>query len=479
VSTSPASRISTEAAGRRLQRERTVFRRGLIGAIVVLAIACAGLGAASVLQGPRIQGAQLDLAAAVSAPSPLRIVFNEAVAAIDASDVTVTPDVAVTVQGDGDVLLVRFESALEYDTTYRVELAGIAAAAGGVTADLAHEFRTPAFHATWLERSESGDRIVSASPGSEPATVYSAARIQDFLPLDSGAMLVVTLGDDDASRAAIVATDGSGNEEELLLPGGAPGHIEELELAGTNVLFTFTSAAGDATDSGLPTFDQTLFQLDLTGSHSSDAVARLDGSPMAVDRLIPIPGTMAVLIHTRAGEVLRYDPAAGDPPALVANYLEMIALAGDRHRLSVTDAFGPLIYDFDDGTETRLDPSPIVGTDAVPFIGDVIPVRDGRRIERAVLPSADFTSFDSFVAIDDGAAASLLFRTVDAAGSILGYRMTANDRYLVAEVSPGGDHFETRDGYPAGARPRDVTIVVIDIWAGTVVAEWPGSHARW
>jgi hypothetical protein len=145
----------------------------------------------------------------------------------------------------------------------------------------------------------------------------------------------------------------------------------------------------------------------------------------------------------------------------------------------VTDAFGPLIYDFDDGTETRLDPSPIVGTDAVPFIGDVIPVRDGRRIERAVLPSADFTSFDSFVAIDDGAAASLLFRTVDAAGSILGYRMTANDRYLVAEVSPGGDHFETRDGYPAGARPRDVTIVVIDIWAGTVVAEWPGSHARW
>ncbi len=54
--------------------------------------------------------------------------------------------------------------------------------------------------------------------------------------------------------------------------------------------------------------------------------------------------------------------------------------------------------------------------------------------------------------------------------------MTANDRYLVAEVSPGGDRFEASDGYAAGARPRDVTIVVIDIWAGTVVAEWPGSH---
>ncbi len=111
--------------------------------------------------------------------------------------------------------------------------------------------------------------------------------------------------------------------------------------------------------------------------------------------------------------MLRYDPASGEPPALVAEYREMVALAADRHRLSVSDAFGPLIYDFDDGSETRLTPSPIVGTDAVPFVADVIPVRDGRRIERAVLPIADFTSFDSFVAIDDGTAASLLFRTAN------------------------------------------------------------------
>lgn len=474
MSTSPASRTSTEAARLRLARDRAGFRRGLIGAIVVLALACAGLGTASVLQGPRIQGAQIDLAAAVTAPAPLRIVLNEAVAPIDAADVTVTPDAAVTLQGDGNVLLVRFAGPLEYDTTYRVDLAGVTAAAGGVTSDLSHEFRTPPFTATWLQRSPSGDSIVTGSPGGDPAVVYTAARIQDHLPLDGSAVLVVTIDDADASQAAIVATDGSGNAEQLVLPG--TGQIEQLELAGTDVLYTLTSSR---VGTELPEFDQTLFRLDLTGTHISEPVMGLDGEPMAVDRIIPIPGSTAALVHTRAGDVLRYDPASGEPPTLVAQYLEMIALAGDRHRLSVKDAFGPLIYDFDDGSETRLDPSPIVGTDAVPFVADVIPVRDGRRVERAVLPNADFSAFDSFVAIDDGVAASLLFRTSDPVGSILDYRMTANDRFLVAEVSPGGDRFEASDGYPAGARPRDVTIVVIDIWAGTVVAEWPGSHPRW
>jgi hypothetical protein len=481
VSTSPASRISTEAANRRLEGERVRFRRGLVGAIVVLALTGAGLGFASVLQGPRIQGAQVDLAAAVSAPSPLRIVLSQAIAAVDPSDVTVTPETPVSVHSDGNVLIVRFDRALEYDTEYRVALAGVSAAAGGVSVDLSHDFRTPAFTATWLQRSSSGDSILSGSPGSEVTTVYTAARIQDYLPLDSSALLVVTLDDSDASRATIVATDGSGNEEELVLPGGTPGHIEKLELAGTNVLYTFSSLtpndAGE--DTSLPTFDQTLFRLDLTGTHISEPVPGLDGDPLAVDTLIPVPGTTAALIHTRAGDVLRYDPAGDDPPALVGQYSEMIALAGDRHRLSVKDAFGPLIYDLDDGSETRIEPSPIVGTEAVPFIGDVVPVRDGRWIERAVLPNADFTSFDSFVAIDDGTAASLLFRTIEPVGSILDYRVTPNDRYLVAEVSPGGDRFEVSDGYPAGARPRDVTTVVIDIWAGSVVAEWPGSHSRW
>lgn len=450
----------------------------MISVVAVLALACAGLGVASVLQGPRIQGAQIDVAAAVFAPTPLRIVMNEAIATVDTADITVTPDAPITVQGDGNVLLVRFDSALEYDTSYRVNLVGVSAAAGGVTADLAHEFRTPPFTLTWLQRSASGDRILTASPGAEPTAVYTATRIQDYLPLDSAAMLVVTLDDSDSSRAAIVATDGSGNEEELTLPGSSPGRITELELAGTVVLYTFTSAAASG-PSGLPEFDRTLFQLDLTGTHISVPIAGLDGSSMSVDTVIPIPGTTTALIHTRAGDVLRYDPTAGQAPTLVAQYLEMVALAGDRHRLSVKDSFGPLVYDFDDGSETRLEPSPMVGTEAVPFIADVIPVRDGRRIQRAVVPSVDYTSFDSFVAIDDGFGASVLFRTVDPAGSIVGYRMTANDRYLVAEVSPEGDRLEFNDGYPAEARPQDVVVVVIDIWAGTVVAEWQGSHPRW
>jgi hypothetical protein len=479
VSISPANRISIEAARRRTQQAQAQFRGRLIATIVVLALACAGLGAASVLQGPRIEGSQLDLSAAVSAPSSLRIVLDERVAPLAEDGATVEPETPMTVQDDGDVVLVQFERPLEYDTTYTVTLAGVRAAAGGVTVDLRHEFHTPPFAPVWVQRSESGDRILTGALGAEPATLFTAARIQDFLPLGGDALLVVTLDDADASHASIVATDGSGNEEELLLPGGEPGRIESLELAGTNVLYTFTSLGSADEDSGIPAFDQTLFRLDLTGSHVSEPVAGVAGDPLSVDSIIPVRGTTAALVHTRAAEVLRYDPAGEEPPSLVGEFSEMVALAGDRHRLSVKDSFGPLIYDFDDGSEARINPSPDAATGVVPFIADVVPVRDGYRIERAVVPNEDYSAFESFIAIDDGTSSSVLYRTPEVAGSVVGYRMTANDRYLVAEVGPGGNSFDTSDGYAGQSRPRDVITVVIDIWAGTVVAEWPGSHARW
>jgi hypothetical protein len=163
----------------------------------------------------------------------------------------------------------------------------------------------------------------------------------------------------------------------------------------------------------------------------------------------------------------------------VSKYLEMTALAGDGNRLSVKDAFGWLAYSFSDGSETRLNAAPLVSTGVVPFIADVIPIRDGRQIERAVIPNGDYTSFDSFIALDDGKHSSPLFRMTDGTGSIIDYAVTSNDQFLVAEVSPGGDTFDASDGYAAGARPKDVQIVVIDIAKGTVAAQWQGSHPRW
>ena len=114
----------------------------------------------------------------------------------------------------------------------------------------------------------------------------------------------------------------------------------------------------------------------------------------------------------------------------------------------------------------------------MPFVADVVPLTAG-WIERAVLPNADFTAFDSFIARDDGTAAAELFRMSAPAGSVLGYRVTANERYLIVEVSPGGDSFDASDGYEADARPRDVTIAVLDLTTGEVAGEWAGSHARW
>jgi hypothetical protein len=454
------------------------FRRGWWASAAVLVLACAGLGTASVLQGPRLQGGQIDVDAAVAGPSPLRLVIDEAVADLDEGQVSVSPEVPFTVQTDGSVVLLRFQSALDYDITYRVGLSGVAAAAGGVRADLHYEFDTPPIQATWLSRASSGDRILTGSPGEAPETLFTGARIQDLLPLP-GALLVVRLDDAGASYAEIVATDGSDNVERLMLPGGAPVRMALLTLIGTDALYTVTTLDPDAAvAAGLPAFDESLFRLDLTGTHIAEPVLAPDGRPIAADTLLPIPGSTAVLVHSRAGDVYRYDPPSGTAPTLLAGYAEMVALAADGHRLSVKDAFGPLIYDLVDGSESRIEPSPMAGGTAVPFVADVVPVAGG-WIERAVLPNADFSAFDSFIARDDGSSTTELFRPSRKGGSVVGYAVTANERYLIAEVSPGGDTFAASDGYEADARPRDVTIVVLDLASGEVAQEWAGSHARW
>lgn len=454
------------------------FRRGFWATVAVLALACTGLGAVSVLQGPRLQGGQVDEAAAVRGPVMLRLVVDEAIADLGPAQVSVEPAAPYRVQVDGSVVLVRFERALDYATSYRVELTGVTGTSGGARSDLAHEFTTPELVATWLERSASGDRILRGAPGGAPETVHTAERIQDHLDLDGAAALVVRLDDAGASVAEIVATDGSANREELLLP-GAPGRLAHLTRSGLDVLYTFTTLDPDRAErDGLPVFDEVLFRLDLGGAHISEPVLALDGSPVTADAILPIPGTGAFLVHTRAGDVLRYDPAAGQPPTLIGAYPELVSLSADGRRMVVKDALGHLVRDLADGSETRIQPSPAEdGT--VPFVADAVPLSGDRFVERAVVPVEDFTAFDSFVALDDGTAARMLFRTAEPSGTVLGYAVTPNERYLVAEVSPGGDSLAAGDGYEAEGRPRDVVIVLIDLVTGGVAAEWRGSHARW
>jgi hypothetical protein len=432
-----------------------------------------------VLQGPRLQGAVVDVDAAVAGPALIRLVVDEAIAPVDAAQVSITPEVPFTVASDRDVVLVQLQRALDYGTTYRVTLAGVVAAAGGSAADVSYDLTTPGFGAAVLVRSNGGDRIVAASPGQEPRELYQGGRIQDFLELP-GALFVVELDVAGTAFASIVATDGSTNAESLVLPGGAPGRIENLTLSGTTVLYTFTTLdpAGTAAVN-LPVFDHDLFQIDLEGAHDSVIVPGPGGGKFAVDTVIPVPGAPEVLLHSRAGSVYRYalDPATA--PVLLAAYTEMFALSADARILSVTDSFGPLLYDLDDGSEQRIAPSPLDDSGDVPFVGGVIPLSGGRWIERALVPDADYTAFDSSIALDDGAAARTLYRPDQPGASILGYRLTANERYLLVEMSPGGASLEASDGYQADARPRDVTTLLVDVVTGDVAAQWQGSHARW
>ncbi|HWH25898.1 MAG TPA: hypothetical protein VNT53_04555 [Pseudolysinimonas sp.] len=442
-----------------------------MGTVVALALIVAGVGVVSVSQGPRVQGAQLDAAAAVQAPASLRFVINEAVAPIRRAQVKVSHRVPVTVVSDGGVVLVKFGIALAYDTDYVVSISDVRSVGGGASSTLTHEFRTPPLGLDWLQRGVGGDSILHVEAGrtpGKPTVLFRGDRIQDFLPLGD-AVLVVSLAADGTNKADIVATDGP-NRESLALPG--PGTVGLLEYSGTSVLYTFSSTAGAE---GVPEFSDTLFRLDLSGTHESVPVTGINGAPLSVDGIHPVAGSTRVVLHSRAGEALLWDTASTDPPSLIGAFAELSAVSGDGARLAATDAAGPSIVTLGTGREERITPSPLPG--GVPYIADVIPLRGGRHLERVALPSADFRSFELSVAIDNGTTANVLFRAAGR-GSILSFEATANEQYVIAEVSPGGVQADT-DGYGSGARPTDVTIVVLDVATGRVVAERSGSHARW
>ena len=447
------------------------FRRGLIATLAALLIACGSLGAASILQGPKLEGAQLDATAAAAAPGQqLRLIVNQAVAAVTREHVSVVPAVPVTVQSQGSVIAITFRDALDYSTDYHIVVTGVTSSRGGAAATLRTEVHTPGFGFDYLVRgsgSGSGsDRIVHAEVGSTDRTeIFSAPGIQDFVPLD-GALVVVRDDGQRTSRIDIVQVNG-GNVETLTLPD--TGAVDAITAVGTNLLYTLTSVGSDP----IPRFDQTLFRVDLQGQHSSVPVKGLDGKPLTIDAWQPIPGTGSVLLHGVDEGLLRYDPTATTPPVPFAYVPIMGGLSPDQKRLGTVDAFGANSLELSSGTSTRINPAPI--DRKAPYADLPTPIDATHAILRLAIPHGG--RFTPEIVLNS-ATSHELYSPVGSAPQIHGYRLTSNGRYLIVEFEP--DYLRSQpDGSLVNRQPVSITTDVVDVRTGATVLEVAGFDARW
>ena len=459
--------------GGRAIRDPHRFRRGLIVTLAALVVACASLGAVSILQGPKLEGQQIDTSTAVGAPGgQLRLVVNQAIAAVTARDVSVVPAVPLTVQSQGSVIAITFHAALDYDTNYRVSVKGVTSPRGGADSTLRAEVHTPPFGFDYLVRGPQTDRIIHATVGTTTRKVlYESPGIQDFVPLD-GAMIVVRDDGHGGSQIDIVQLHGT-HVETLTLPDA--GAVDAITVVGTDILYTLTSTDAEP----VPKYDQNLFKVDLQAQHLSTPVKGLDGNQLTIDAWQPIPGTNTLMLHGLDGALMRYDPNATTAPVPFAYVPIMGQLSPDQKRIGTVDAFGPNSLELGSGASTRLTPAAIDGS--VPYADLATPLDAAHTLLRlAVVRGSSFTQELVLNTSAGGQPTTTkkLYQPPGKEPGIEDFRITSNGRYLVVEFLPNQIDI-VPDGATVNRQPTSVTLDIVDAKTGAVDAEVAGFDARW
>ncbi|TBN57044.1 hypothetical protein EYE40_06315 [Glaciihabitans arcticus] len=445
------------------------FRRLFSTLVVTLLVLCAGFLGLGMLQGPKLSSAQLDITRAIDQPGQLlRLFGNQAIAAVDASQVTVTPAAPFTVETSGEVVALAFTERLRYNTAYSVRVTGVTTTADERESEWSYAFETSAPPLVYLDRGAETDEIIRTGvSGNERTVLWSAPHIQDFAVLGQ-ALAVVTLTDRQTSELALV-DPADGSTEVITLP--ADGAITQFAASDTGVLgFSFTSkepvAGGDLV--------RTLMRLDLDAGRAPVAVEGLGGAALSVLDWMFVPGSANLIAQTGDQSVMLVEAGGGILP--LGQYAEIDHLSIDGTVLTVRDTFGSLSLTIPDLDEQRITPSPLDA--AQTFGGELVIQPDGTRVQKVVVPLLDTAGFASYLVQDDGTAARAVYQTVDHAGSIERFELSPNGQYAVIETVPDVAT-AVSDDYFLDARDTSVTTVIVDLETGAVVRTFDGFAVSW
>ena len=453
----------------RTSSERS-FRR-LFGTLVVsLLVLCAVFLGLGLLQGPKLSSAQLDVTRAIDQPGQLlRLFGNQAVASVDAAQVTITPAAPFTVETSGEVVALAFSERLRYNTEYTVTVADVTSTTDDRGSTWNYAFATSAPPLFYLDRGAETDEIIRTGlSGNERTVVWSAPRIQDFAVMGQ-ALAVVTLTDRQTSELALV-NPADGSTEVITLP--ADGAITDFAAAdgGTVLGFTFTSKeARQGSD-----LVRTLMRLDLDASREPAPVTGLDGAPLRVLDWMFVPGGSSVIAQAGDQTVLQIEPTGGLLP--IGSYAELDHVSIDGTVLTVRDRFGSLAVTLPGAEEERITPSPL--NTAQTFGGELDILPDGTRVQKVVVPLLDNAGFENYLVRDDGTAAHVLYQTVDHLGSIERFEISPNGQYAAIETVPRLAD-AVSDGYFLDARATSITTVIVDLETGAVVRTLDGFGVSW
>ncbi len=446
------------------------FRYLVLAVFAVLLLVAAGLGAVSLLQGPRISQVQVDPSEAIeSSGSRIILTANQSLSAIDASQVTVDPSVPFTVDAAGRGVGVRFTVPLDDQTEYTVRIAGVTAATGGPSADLVTSFTTPAAEMFLLQRSaddEGDDTIFRTDLTGEHGTpVFEAARIDDYRA--TATELVVVVEEDDESRIVVTDLDGE-NARELPLPGD--GYVSSLQVSdrGNLVGYLFTdrdlSAAGGRAS---------VLVTQALDRDDDPHIMSVGGAEASILEWQFVPDSAAALFIDFSG-TLSLDDLSGDagPQTMgIASAINGISRGTYTAIIELVDT-SVVELDLSTGAETPLEasnPDYGVPTMIVPYPGGTL--RHIVQRDDAGLPTGQ-----SVIRVDDAGAATPLLE-VAGGSSIIQVCASPSGQYAAIVEAP--DLVNNAYDDLRLPLPTDLRTHLIDIRTGEELPVLSGFDSSW
>lgn len=422
--------MSTDAptrAGRARSRRGRTFLVSFAAVVAVLAVAGLTGAAALVAQGPRVTAVQVDPdAAAAASGSRLIVTTTQALADVDADQVTVSPETPFSVDTSGRSVGVRFGLPLFDDTAYTVTFRDVQGIGGGPPVTITETFRTPPAEVFLLQRTESGDTIFRTDLGGEEAVpVFTDEHIEDFRATSSH--LVVSVLDGETARLIVTDLDGS-DERTLPLPG--EGFVTNLQSADRGDLIGYTFSDADLGAGG--ELESALFTASLKDSEADAEPTQVEvtGAEPRVAEWRFVPDTDSILLLTFDSSLLLTDATGENATSLgAAIAIEGIARGSSTAIVKRIDGLDRI--DLSDASE-----SPLVAPDVdLGLLGPITPVPGGTvrlasPVDETGLPIGTTVAFVA----DDGTTEILA--DVPSADAVLQTCVSPSGRYVAVLVAP-------------------------------------------
>ena len=172
------------------------FRTLVVVMVTVLTLVIVGVGAWSMLQGPKLRDVQIDESSLHQRSGAfVALRSDRAIDSVGIDQVLITPEAPFTLDDDGLSVRLTFDQPLLADTEYRVDISGVRPSGLGQEGSWSTTFTTGGFDFVFLRKLGNTTEIHRAVPGMAGSEVlYSAPGIVSVTPVASIVAVVREVG---------------------------------------------------------------------------------------------------------------------------------------------------------------------------------------------------------------------------------------------------------------------------------------------